>query len=255
MLEAKQICVSRNQRQILNIPQLSIAPDQFTVILGHNGSGKSTLLKLLARQLKPDSGKIFLDHLAIDKYRQRILAQKLAYLPQRLPEVTGLSVTELVRLGRFAWRGSFGRLGKEDDAIVHAAMHDTDVAKYADHTTDKLSGGERQRAWIAMLLAQQAPLLLLDEPTSALDPAHQYEVMALLRRLNQQQQRGVLTILHDVNLAARYADRIIALKLGQLVFDGSPEQLLSPSVLNELYGVESHIIDHPSLNSKLAVIG
>lgn len=255
MLEAKKICVSRNQRQILNIEQLAIAANQFTVILGHNGSGKSTLLKLLARQLKPDRGEIYLNNQKIDQCRQRTLAQQLAYLPQRLPEVTGLNVTELVRLGRFAWRGSFGRLDRTDDTIVDTAMHDTDVAQYANHTTDKLSGGERQRAWIAMLLAQQAPLLLLDEPTSALDPAHQYEVMALLRRLNQQQQRGVLTILHDVNLAARYADRIIALKQGQLVFDGTPQQLLSPSVLNELYGVESHIIDHPSLNNKLAVIG
>ncbi len=255
MLEVCRITVRRDNREILNIERLSIAPQHFTVILGHNGSGKSTLLKVLAKQLKPDHGQVLLNGKDIHHYRQRILAQQIAYLPQRLPQVAGLNVKELVRLGRFAWRGTFGRWQTEDDALIDAAMRDTGVAQYANHATDTLSGGERQRAWVAMLLAQQAPLLLLDEPTSALDPAHQYEVMALLRRLNQQQRRGVVTILHDINLAARYADRIIALKQGRIVFDGTPQQLLSPTVLNELYGIDTHIVAHPTQALPLAVIG
>lgn len=255
MLELNQIVVRRDGREILNIEALNIAPHQFTVVLGHNGSGKSTLMKLLARQLKPDTGTLLLNGKHIHLYRQRALAQQIAYLPQRLPQVAGLNVKELVRLGRFAWRGTFGRWQAEDERLIDAAMHDTDMAHYADHITDTLSGGERQRAWVAMLLAQQSPLLLLDEPTSALDPAHQYEVMALLRRLNRDQQRGVMTILHDVNLATRYADRIIALKQGRLIFDGTPQQLLSPMVLNELYGIDTHIIPHPTQNTPLAVIG
>lgn len=255
MLELNQIVVGRDGREILNIEELSLAPQQFTVILGHNGSGKSTLMKLLARQLKPDTGTLLLRGKNLNQYRQRLLAQHIAYLPQRLPQVAGLNVKELVRLGRFAWRGSFARWQTDDEEIINAAMRDADIAHYADHTTDTLSGGERQRAWVAMLLAQQSPLLLLDEPTSALDPAHQYELMALLRRLNLEQQRGVITILHDVNLATRYADRIIALKQGRLIFDGTPQQLLTPKVLNELYGIDIHIIPHPVQDTPLAIIG
>lgn len=254
MLELNDISVCRDGREILSIENLSIQPDQFTVILGHNGSGKSTLMNLLARQIEPDSGVIQLNGQPIDNYSQRQLAQQIAFLPQRLPEVAGLSVRELVRLGRFPWRGAFGSWQAEDAEIITAAIKDTDMVHYTKHLTDQLSGGERQRAWVAMLLAQQSPLLLLDEPTSALDLSHQYELMTLLRRLNQQAQRGVTVILHDVNLAARYADRIIALKKGQLIFDGGPNELLSTSVLSELYGIHIHIIEHPVLASKVAVI-
>ena len=185
MLDVNHLSVRREGREILHIDALHIDARQFTVLLGHNGSGKSTLLKILARQLKPDVGEVLLNGNSLNHTRQRTLAQWIGYLPQHLPPVADLTVRELVQQGRFAWRGHFGRWRAEDDALLQAAMADTGITHCADHNTDTLSGGERQRAWIAMLLAQQSPLLLLDEPTSALDPAHQHELMTLLRRLNQ----------------------------------------------------------------------
>lgn len=244
MLSLRDIRVCRDGRNILALPALDLDPRQFTVILGHNGSGKSTLLNLLARQLPPDHGHIRLDGRALAAYSSRDFARRVAFLPQRLPEVAGLTVAELVRLGRYPWRGLLGRWQAEDAALIAQAMRDTDIAHHAGHLADLLSGGERQRAWIAMLLAQQSPLLLLDEPTSALDLAHQYELMALLRTLNHEQGRGIVAILHDVNLAARYADRIVALKRGELFFDGTPEQLLDSPRLSALYDIDIRLLPH-----------
>lgn len=254
MLKMRDIRVRRDQRLILALDTLHIAPDRFTVILGHNGSGKSTLMNLIARQFTPDSGGIELDGQPLDTYCQRDFARRVAFLPQRLPEVAGLTVRELVRLGRFPWRGLLGRWQPEDREVVERALAQTDVAPYAEHLADSLSGGERQRAWIAMLLAQQSPLLLLDEPTSALDLAHQYELMELLRGLNRDNGRGIVAILHDINLTTRYADRIIALKKGRVFFDGSPEQLLSGALLSELYDIPIELIDQPGQARQIAVV-
>ncbi|GGY20149.1 ABC transporter ATP-binding protein [Paludibacterium paludis] len=244
MLSLTDIRVRRDQRLILQLEQLTLAGDQLTVILGHNGSGKSTLMNLLARQIAPDQGRITLRGEPLHNLSQRRFARQVAFLPQRLPDVAGLTVRELIRLGRFPWRGLLGRWNREDRQQVEQAMRQTDIVHHGDHLLDLLSGGERQRAWIAMLLAQQAPLLLLDEPTSALDLSHQYELLALLRRLRQEAGRGVVAILHDVNLACRFADRIIALKQGRLFFDGAPRQLQSASLLSELYDIDIDLIPY-----------
>ncbi|MFC6669912.1 ABC transporter ATP-binding protein [Marinobacterium aestuariivivens] len=254
MLELNDIRIYRQGRTILSLDLLRLAEDQITVILGHNGSGKSTLMNLAARQLVPDEGRLYLDGKPLESFSQRAFARRIAFLPQRLPEVAGLSVRELVRLGRFPWRGLLGRWQADDLAHVDQAMAQTDVAHYADHLTDLLSGGERQRAWVAMLLAQQSPLLLLDEPTSALDLSHQYELMTLLRQLNRDSGRGIAVILHDINLALRFADRIIALKQGRLVFDGAPSELLCEQRLSALYDIEIRLCDHPSQPEQIAVV-
>jgi iron complex transport system ATP-binding protein len=254
MLELQGIRVHRDNRTILSLDELSLAADAFTVILGHNGSGKSTLMKLLARQMPPDEGRIALDGQPLGHYSQREFARRIAFLPQRLPEVAGLNVRELVRLGRFPWRGMLGRWQAQDHALVEEAMAHTRVGHYADHQADLLSGGERQRAWVAMLLAQQSPLLLLDEPTSALDLSHQHDLLLLLKRLNREQQRGVIVILHDLNLALRFADRIVALKGGRLLFDRAPAELMSEQLLSELYNIPIRLIDHPDQDEKIAVV-
>ncbi|WP_375055566.1 ABC transporter ATP-binding protein [Zobellella sp. DQSA1] len=254
MLELQGIRVHRDNRTILSLDELSLAEDAFTVILGHNGSGKSTLMKLLARQMPPDAGSITLDDRPLGHYSQREFARRIAFLPQRLPEVAGLNVRELVRLGRFPWRGMLGRWQRRDHALVDQAMSHTRVEHHADRQADLLSGGERQRAWVAMLLAQQAPLLLLDEPTSALDLSHQYELLKLLQTLNREQGRGVIVILHDLNLALRFADRIVALKAGRLLFDRAPAELMSEQLLSELYNIPIRLIDHPEQDEKIAVV-
>lgn len=254
MLSLKDIQVRHDGRLALDIDTLDIAEDAFTVILGHNGSGKSTLMNLIARQTEPVTGHIRLNDQPLSHYSQRELAQRVAFLPQRLPDVAGLTVRELVRLGRFPWRGLLGRWRADDLEAVEAAMKETDVLQFADHLADTLSGGERQRAWIAMLLAQASPLILLDEPTSALDLSHQYELMALLRALNEGKGRGIVAILHDVNLTARYADRIIALKQGRVFFDGTPDELLSSQLLTALYDIDIQLIDQPGAVRRIAVV-
>ncbi|GAB6389272.1 ABC transporter ATP-binding protein [Stutzerimonas marianensis] len=254
MLSLQDIEVRRDGRSVLALDALQLEAGSFTVILGHNGSGKSTLMNLLARQFPPDRGRIELDGKPLASYRQRLFAQKVAFLPQHLPDVAGLTVRELVRLGRFPWRGLLARWQPEDEHAIDQALQQTDIAHYADHLADSLSGGERQRAWVAMLLAQQAPLLLLDEPTSALDLAHQYGLMTLLRALNRETGRAIVAILHDVNLAARFADRIVALKGGRCFFDGSPDQLLSGERLSALYDVEIRLVEQPGQARKIAVV-
>ncbi|KIP97729.1 MULTISPECIES: ABC transporter ATP-binding protein [Pseudomonas] len=254
MLRMNDIEVRRDGRLTLALDELQLAGDQFTVILGHNGSGKSTLMNLIARQLQPDTGTLQLDGKPLASFSQREFARRVAFLPQRLPDVAGLTVRELVRLGRFPWRGLLGRWQAEDQRMIEQAMAQTDVEQYADHLADTLSGGERQRAWIAMLLAQQSPLILLDEPTSALDLAHQYELMTLLRELNLATGRGIVAILHDINLTARYADRIVALKQGRVFFDGSPEELLNNPLLSQLYDIDIELIEQPGSARKIAVV-
>ena len=253
-LSLSDIRVHRDGRTILTLDELTLRDGEFTAILGHNGSGKSTLMQVMARQMKPDGGMIRLDDQLLERYSQRELARRMAFLPQQLPEVAGLDVRELVRLGRFPWRGLVRRWHRDDAMAVDWALEQTSMAAYATHLVDELSGGERQRAWIAMLLAQEAPLLLLDEPTSALDLSHQYECMALLSDLNRSAGRGVAVILHDVNLAARYADRVIALKQGEVAFDGTPEAMLSSDLLTMLYGIDINLIAQPGTQRPVAVV-
>ncbi|WP_120995017.1 ABC transporter ATP-binding protein [Stutzerimonas urumqiensis] len=254
MLSLEAIEVRRDGRTVLALDRLQFGAGSFTVILGHNGSGKSTLMNLIARQFAPDRGHIALDGKPLASYGQRAFARKVAFLPQQMPEVAGLTVRELVRLGRFPWRGLLARWQPEDEQAIDRALRQTDITDYADHLADSLSGGERQRAWVAMLLAQQAPLLLLDEPTSALDLAHQYQLMALLRALNRETGRAIVAILHDVNLAARFADRIVALKRGRCFFDGTPEQLLSAERLSALYDVDIRLVEEPGQARRIAVV-
>jgi iron complex transport system ATP-binding protein len=165
-----------------------------------------------------------------------------------------MSVRELVKLGRFAWRGAVRRWTAEDLTAVAEAMQMTGVAHFADRQADTLSGGERQRAWVAMLLAQAAPMLLLDEPTSALDLAHQYETAALLKRLDRQAGRSVVVVLHDINLAARFADRLIVLRQGRVAFDGSAAELMQPALLSDLFGVAIDLVDHSASGRPIAVV-
>ncbi len=246
MFQLSNIQIVRGGRQILAIDQLNIPTNELTVVLGHNGSGKSTLVNLLSGQMAPDKGSVELNGQNLSSLKTKQLAKQIAYLPQKLPASAGLTVEELVRLGRFPWRGALGRWNAEDKQIISKAMHRTGVTAFSNALADDLSGGERQRAWVSMLLAQQSPILILDEPTSALDVHHQFQLMALLSELNKTENVGIIVILHDLNLALRYATHIVALKKGQIAFEGKAEMLLDEARLSDLYESPISLIDHPT---------
>ncbi|MAM09708.1 MAG: iron-hydroxamate transporter ATP-binding subunit [Rhizobiaceae bacterium] len=218
---------------------------QVAGLIGHNGSGKSTLLKLLARQLPPLGGTVSLNGEPIDKLKDRALARQLAYLPQKPPPAAGMTVRNLVALGRYPWHGALGRFAKADREAVDEAMTLTRVTSMADRLVDTLSGGERQRTWLAMLVAQKPQCLLLDEPISALDIAYQIEILKLVGDLARNHDLGVIVVLHDINMAARFCDEIIALHSGRLLVRGTPEEILKPEILQSIYSIEMRVTTLP----------
>ena len=241
-------------RVLLEPLSLDLDAGKVIGILGHNGSGKSTLVKLLARQQRLSRGTLRFAGRPIESWDSRAFARKIAYLPQQTPPAAGMLVRELVALGRYPWHGALGRFGQRDRDKVREAMALTDIEPFADRLVDTLSGGERQRAWLAMLVAQDAECLLLDEPFAALDLAHQLEVLTLVRRLSHERGLGIVVVLHDVNMAARFCDEIVALHSGRLVARGTPEQIVQPDVLRAIYGVEVGVMPHPDNGRPLAFV-
>lgn len=241
-------------RVLLEPLSLDLGAGKVIGILGHNGSGKSTLVKLMARQQRPSRGVLRFAGCPIENWNNRAFARKVAYLPQQTPPAAGMLVKELVALGRYPWHGALGRFGQRDRDKVAEAMTLTDIERFADRLVDSLSGGERQRAWLAMLVAQDAECLLLDEPIAALDLAHQLEVLTLARQLSHQRGLGIVVVLHDVNMAARFCDDIVALHSGRLVARGTPEQIVRPDILQAIYGVEIGVMPHPQGGRPLAFV-
>ncbi len=232
-------------RAILQPLSLRLERGKIYGLVGANGSGKSTLLGLLARQRRPGCGRIACLGRDLAGYADREFARLVAYMPQFTPACDGMTVTELVSLGRFPWHGPFGRFRAEDAARVEAALDDTGLAGLATRAVDDLSGGERQRAWLAMMVAQDSRCLLLDEPTSALDIAHQVEVLGLVRRLSRARGIGAVVVLHDINLAAWLCDEILALRDGRLISRGPPDTIMTPAGLAAIYGIAMGILPHP----------
>lgn len=250
--ELVDVAFSVPGRQLLAPVTLKLHAGTVTGLIGHNGSGKSTLLKILSRQQDATSGKALFGGAPLAEWRPRSFAREVAYLPQNPPLAAGLSVAELVALGRYPWHGALGRFGAEDADAVADAMALADVAAFADRMVDELSGGERQRVWLAMLVAQRARWLLLDEPTSALDVAHQIDVLALVRRLSQERGVGVVVVLHDVNMAARFCDDLVALRAGRLIARGAPSEIVAREPLRRIYGLPMEVFRHPATGAPLA---
>ncbi|WP_175831339.1 ATP-binding cassette domain-containing protein [Burkholderia cepacia] len=224
---------------------LTLARHRMVGLIGHNGSGKSTLVKLLARQQQPSAGTLRFAGRPLTQWESRAFARKVAYLPQQLPAAGGMTVRELVALGRYSWHGALGRFSHSDTQKVREAMEQTDVLGFADRAVDGLSGGERQRVWLAMPVAQDSECLLLDEPISALDIAHQIEVLALVRRLSNERGIGVVVVLHDIDMAGRFCDELIALKGGSLLAHGPSSELMRADMLSAIYGIPMGTVAHP----------
>jgi iron-chelate-transporting ATPase len=254
MFELDAVSFTVPERALLKPVSLTIPTGKVIGLIGHNGSGKSTLIKILARQHAATSGQVSLNGKALASWNDRDFARQVAYLPQQLPPVEGLSVRELVGFGRYPWHGALGKFNDDDHAAIAQAMQRTHVDQFADRWVDSLSGGERQRVWLAMLLAQNSRYLLLDEPTSALDIAHQVEVLALIQELSRDLGLGVLIVLHDVNMAARYCNHLIALRGGEVLAQGTPTELLSSDTLESIYGIPMGVITHPHNASKLSYV-
>ena len=241
-------------RMLLQPLTLTLPARKVIGLIGHNGSGKSTLVKLLARQQPASSGAIRFEGRALKEWGDRPFARKVAYLPQQTPPATGMLVKELVALGRYPWHGALGRFGRIDQEKVDEAMALTDIVAFADRLVDTLSGGERQRVWLAMLVAQDAECLLLDEPTTALDVADQIEVLSVVHRLSAERGLGVVVVLHDINMAARFCDEIIALKSGSLIARGSPSDIMTSEKLAEIYGISMGVLPHPDTGQPLSFV-
>ncbi|RNB90265.1 ABC transporter ATP-binding protein [Brevibacillus fluminis] len=237
--------IAYSERTIVENLNLSIPAHKITALVGSNGSGKSTILKTMARIMKPKGGTVFLDGKSIHSQSTKEVAKQLAILPQNPTAPEGLRVSELISYGRFPHQKGFGSLTAEDKKIVQWAVEVTGLSQFYDHPVDQLSGGQRQRAWIAMALAQETDMLFLDEPTTFLDMAHQLEVLQLLQQLNQEQQRTIVMVVHDLNHATRYAQHMVAIKKGTVVAEGSPAVVMTQHVLREVFNIEADIIPDP----------
>lgn len=229
-------------RRLLDDVTLDLPAGRMIALIGHNGSGKSTLLRTLARQIAPAAGEVRFEDRPLGQWRPRDYARRLAFLPQHPPPAEGMTVRELVALGRYPWHGAMGRFSAADEAAVAGALDECGLRDLAGRIVDTLSGGERQRAWLAMMVAQAAHALLLDEPISALDIAHQVEVLSLVRRMCHAQGRSAVIVLHDVNMAARFCDHVVALRHGRLAMQGTPADLMRPHTLAAIYGLPMQVL-------------
>lgn len=244
-LAARALRAGYDGTPILNGLDLSVIPGAITAIVGANACGKSTLLRVLSRLLVPQSGSVVLDGRPIREIPARALARQIGLLPQSPIAPEGITVADLVSRGRNPHQGAFACWTRQDDEAVAAALEATRTAALAERAVDELSGGQRQRVWIAMALAQATDILLLDEPTTYLDIAHQVEVLDLLVDLNRARGTTVVMVLHDLNLAARYADHLVALAQGRMHSEGPPARVLTTAMVREVFGLESRIITDP----------
>ncbi|WP_079184531.1 ABC transporter ATP-binding protein [Streptomyces uncialis] len=244
-LAAEGLTLGYGDRVVVESLDLPVPPGGITAIVGANACGKSTLLRSMSRLLAPRAGRVVLDGKEVHRLPAKALARTLGLLPQSPVAPEGITVGDLVGRGRHPHQRVFSRWNAEDDAAVAAALEATDTTALADRSVDELSGGQRQRVWIAMALAQQTDILMLDEPTTFLDASHQVEVLDLLTDLNRVRGTTVVMVLHDLNLAARYADHIVALAGGRLHAAGTPDEVLTEENVRAVFGLRSRIIEDP----------
>ncbi len=253
MLSTEKLDISYDRRPIVENLNLSIPEGKITTLIGPNGCGKSTILKTLARIHFPNAGSVYLDGKSIHTQSTKEVAKKLAILPQTPTAPSGLTVEELVAFGRFPHQRGFGKLTAEDRQIVQWALEVTNMKFFKEHPIDALSGGQRQRVWIAMALAQHTQLLLLDEPTTYLDLTHQLEILQLLDRLNKEEGRTIVMVIHDLNHAARFAHHMIAVRNGKIMCEGSPDEVMTKPNLKKVFHIDAEIMRDPRTNKPMCL--
>ncbi|MDT7591205.1 MAG: iron-siderophore transport system ATP-binding protein [Pseudonocardiales bacterium] len=252
-LRARELRLGYGDAVVIDDLDLDVLDGTVTAVIGPNGCGKSTLLRALARLLPARHGHVLLDGRRIDRYPTREVAKVLGVLPQTPVAPDGLTVADLVARGRHPHQAWYRQWSGDDEAAVAEALDWTGMSEFAERTVDTLSGGQRQRVWISMALAQGTEILLLDEPTTFLDLAHQVDVLDLVERLHREMRRTVVMVLHDLNLAARYAGRLIAMRDGRIVADGPPEEVLTAELLRAVFDLEAQVITDPVAGTPLVV--
>ncbi|WP_371030885.1 ABC transporter ATP-binding protein [Pseudoclavibacter sp. JSM 162008] len=251
-LRAADLTVAYDQRTVLDGLEVTIPANSFTVIVGPNACGKSTLLRSLARLLPAAGGSVLLDSTDIRTLKAKELAKRIGLLPQSSIAPDTITVADLVARGRHPHQGILQRWSHDDDDAVEEALVRTGLTDLAERSVDQLSGGQRQRVWIAMVLAQDTPVVLLDEPTTYLDLAHQIDVLELCAELHRQ-GKTLIAVLHDLNQAARYATHLIALNAGELIAEGTPASVVTEELVAEVFGVRARIVPDPETGTPLVV--
>ncbi|MBB3664075.1 iron complex transport system ATP-binding protein [Prauserella sediminis] len=244
-LSADRLTLGYDAEPVVRDVSVTVPPGRITAIVGANGSGKSTLLRGLARLMRPRRGAVLLDGQDIARLATKTLARRLGLLPQQPLAPDGITVADLVGRGRHPHQRWFRHHTDADDAAITAAMESTGITHLAERPVDELSGGQRQRAWLALALAQDPDVMLLDEPTTHLDLAHQIDLLELLTDLNAALGRTTLLVLHDLNLAGRYAHHLVAVKDGRIVAEGPPAEVLQPDTIESVFSLNCAVIDDP----------
>ncbi|GAA2228502.1 ABC transporter ATP-binding protein [Herbiconiux moechotypicola] len=252
-LEARGLTIGYDRVPIFENLDLTIAQGEVTTLIGANGCGKSTLLKAFGRLLPPTEGSVSLEGVPVRSMSAKAVAKRLAILPQKPLTPSATTVRDLVSRGRHPHQSLFRPWTAEDSRITDAALAATGIAELADRDAGELSGGQLQRAWIALVLAQEAPIILLDEPTTFLDLSHQLDVLRLVRSINRERGATVVMVLHDLTLAGRYSDRLVVVGGGRVIADGSPWEVLTPEVLREAFALEAQVIADPATGTPLIV--
>jgi iron complex transport system ATP-binding protein len=252
-LRADAVRLGYDDRVVVHDVTIAVPTGRTTAVVGPNGCGKSTLLRGLGRLLRPRGGAVVLDGRDIAGLPTKEVARTVGLLPQSPIVPEGVSVLELVERGRHPHLGLWRTWSAADEAAVAAALERTDLVHLAGVPVDSLSGGQRQRAWIAMVLAQQTPVMLLDEPTSFLDVAHQLDVHDLVRRLCDDQGVTVVMVLHDLAMAARYADHLVAMRDGRVVAEGTPGEVVTPEVIEHVFGVTATVLTDPASGAPVVI--
>jgi iron complex transport system ATP-binding protein len=252
-LETRSLTLSYGMEPVIDDLSLTIPEGKITVFVGSNGCGKSTLLRSMARLLKPQQGSILLDGKGIMQLPTKEVAKQLSILPQGPIAPEGLTVFQLVKQGRYPYQNWMQRWSREDERMVNKALEQTKMKEFADRPVDSLSGGQRQRAWIAMILAQGTEVILLDEPTTYLDLTHQIEILDLLFDLNEKERRTIAMVLHDLNLAARYAHHMVAIHDKKIYAQGKPEDILTAEMVRDVFGMACEIAADPLFGTPLCI--